>query len=130
MSTSEWWERLPADIREQVDGHVLQDADLQAVHVVFTVVRAHGLGLTDAPRVVHDRYRHHGDRVARTADSPPRPRRAGAAPGQRGEAAGFSRHAAAPATARHPSLVGRPPGFGEPAQPPAPRTGVADSVNA
>ncbi|MEH0638734.1 hypothetical protein QBA35_36700 [Streptomyces bottropensis] len=70
MSTSEWWERLPADIREQVDGHVLQDADLQAVHVVFTVVRAHGLGLTDAPRVVHDRYLHHGDRVARTADSP------------------------------------------------------------
>jgi hypothetical protein len=70
MNTSEWWELLPAGIREQVDGYVLQDAYMQAVRVVFTAGRALGLGLHDAEGVVHDRYAHHGDRVARTPDSP------------------------------------------------------------
>ncbi|MGW0842055.1 hypothetical protein ACWD26_18140 [Streptomyces sp. NPDC002787] len=70
MSTSERWELLPAGIREQVDGYVLQDAYFQAVRVVFRAGRALGLGLHDAEGVVHDRYAHHGDRVARTPDSP------------------------------------------------------------
>ncbi|MFF6786548.1 hypothetical protein [Streptomyces sp. NPDC012510] len=67
---SEWWERLPAGIREQVDGYVLQDALMPAVRVVFTAGRALGLSLHDAQSVVNDRYLHHGDRVARTPDSP------------------------------------------------------------
>ncbi|MFE7761161.1 hypothetical protein [Streptomyces sp. NPDC057438] len=70
MNTSEWWERLPAGIRAQVDGYVLQDAGFQAIRVVHAAGRAQGLGLTEAQRVVHDRYGHHGDRVARTPDSP------------------------------------------------------------
>jgi hypothetical protein len=70
MNTSEWWERLPAGIRAQVDGYVLQDANFQAVRVVHAAGRALGLGLTEAQRIVHDRYGHHGDRVARTPDSP------------------------------------------------------------
>ncbi|MBD9700900.1 hypothetical protein IHE56_02105 [Streptomyces sp. ID01-12c] len=69
-NTSEWWERLPAGIREQVDGYVLQDAGFQAIRVVFTAGRALGLGLVEAQHVVNDRYLHHGDRVARTPDSP------------------------------------------------------------
>jgi hypothetical protein len=69
MNTSEWWERLPAGIRAQVDGYVLQDAGFQAVRVVHAAGRAQGLGLTEAQRIVHDRYGHHGDRVA-TPDSP------------------------------------------------------------
>ncbi|WEH17180.1 hypothetical protein [Streptomyces sp. VNUA24] len=70
MNTSEWWERLPAGIRAQVDGYVLQDAGFQAARVVHAAGRAQGLGLTEAQRIVHDRYGHHGDRVARTPDSP------------------------------------------------------------
>lgn len=70
MDVSEWWELLPAGIREQVDGYVLQDARLRAIRTVFEVGRGRGLGLTDAQRVVHDRYLHHGDRIARTPDSP------------------------------------------------------------
>ncbi|MFM9699209.1 hypothetical protein [Streptomyces europaeiscabiei] len=70
MNTSEWWERLPAGIRTQVDGYVIQDALLPAIRAVFAAGRAHGLGLTDAQHVVHDRYLHHGDRIARTPDSP------------------------------------------------------------
>ncbi|MFI8237798.1 hypothetical protein ACIF83_11170 [Streptomyces sp. NPDC085866] len=65
-----WWNLLPAGIRGQVDGYVLQDARLQAVRVVREVGRAHGLGLTEAQTVAHDRYLHHGDRIARTPDSP------------------------------------------------------------
>jgi hypothetical protein len=70
ITTGEWWELLPAGIREQADGYVLQDAHLQAVRVVFEAGRSRGLGLIDAQRVVHDRYLHHGDRIARTPDSP------------------------------------------------------------
>ncbi|MFJ5025932.1 hypothetical protein [Streptomyces goshikiensis] len=29
-----WWEQLPAGIRDQIDGYVLQDAMLAAIHVV------------------------------------------------------------------------------------------------
>ncbi|MEU2285171.1 hypothetical protein ABZ614_25060 [Streptomyces sp. NPDC013178] len=70
MTTAEWWELLPAGIRAQADGYVLQDALLPAVRVVWEAGRARGLGLAEAQLVVHDRYRHHGDRVARTPDSP------------------------------------------------------------
>lgn len=66
----EWWERLPVGIRSQVDGYVLQDNRMQAVRVVHEVGRARGLGLHEAQVLVHDRYLHHGDRVARTPDSP------------------------------------------------------------
>lgn len=69
-TTSEWWERLPAGIREQVDGYVLQDAVFQAVRTAFEAGRALGLGLNEAQLVVNDRYLHHGDRIARTPDSP------------------------------------------------------------
>ncbi|MET9426716.1 MULTISPECIES: hypothetical protein [unclassified Streptomyces] len=68
--THTWWDLLPAGIREQVDGYVLQDARLRAVRVVFEAGRARGVGLHEAQLVVHDRYLHHGDRVARTPDSP------------------------------------------------------------
>ncbi|MEU7280955.1 hypothetical protein AB0A69_19540 [Streptomyces sp. NPDC045431] len=67
---SAWWGLLPAGIREQADGYVLQDARMRALRVVFAAGRAHGMGLHDAELVVHARYVHHGDRVARTPDSP------------------------------------------------------------
>ncbi|MEV8051592.1 hypothetical protein [Streptomyces bacillaris] len=66
----EWWELLPVGIRRQVDGYVLQDNRMQALRVVHEVGRARGLGLHEAQILVHDRYLHHGDRVARTPDSP------------------------------------------------------------
>ncbi|GAA4891599.1 hypothetical protein ACFPM3_17845 [Streptomyces coeruleoprunus] len=70
ISTAEWWELLPAGIRDQVDGYVLQDSRFRAIRIVFEAGRAAGIGLTDAQLVVHDRYVHHGDRIARTPDSP------------------------------------------------------------
>ncbi|WP_328395258.1 hypothetical protein OHS70_08390 [Streptomyces sp. NBC_00390] len=70
VATADWWELLPAGIREQVDGYVLQDARMQAIRIVYETGRAHGLGLIDAQLVVYDRYLHHGDRIARTPDCP------------------------------------------------------------
>jgi hypothetical protein len=70
MTAAEWWRLLPAGVRAQADAYVLQDARLQAVRVVWEAGRARGLGLTEAQLVVHDRYLHHGDRIARTPDSP------------------------------------------------------------
>ncbi|MFG2294287.1 hypothetical protein [Streptomyces sp. NPDC048603] len=70
MTPADWWAVLPVGIRAQVDGYVLQDARFQAVRVVWEAGRGQGLGLTDAQYVVHDRYLHHGDRIARTPDSP------------------------------------------------------------
>ncbi|MFD4562963.1 hypothetical protein ACFWOX_00700 [Streptomyces sp. NPDC058467] len=70
IPTGRWWELLPAGIRDQVDGYVLQDARLQAIRIAFEAGRARGLGLHDAQLLVHDRYLHHGDRVARTPESP------------------------------------------------------------
>ncbi|MFC9590220.1 hypothetical protein ACFTUC_10655 [Streptomyces sp. NPDC056944] len=69
-TTSTWWELLPDGIRAEVDGYVLQDARLQAVRIVWQTCRGRGLGLHDAEGVVHDRYLHHGDRIARTPLSP------------------------------------------------------------
>lgn len=64
------WEGLPAGIRAQADGYVLQDRYLQAVRLVWEAGRAQGLGLNEAQEIVHLRYEHFGDRVARTPDSP------------------------------------------------------------
>lgn len=68
--TAEWWALLPEGVRRQVGGYVLQDACFRAIRVVFEAGRARGLGLHEAQLVVHDRYLRHGDRVARTPDSP------------------------------------------------------------
>ncbi|MFD5631018.1 hypothetical protein [Streptomyces sp. NPDC127072] len=70
ISPGQWWESLPPEVRDEVDGHVLRDARLPAVLVVFEVCRARGLGLHEAQLVVHERYVRHRDRIARTSDSP------------------------------------------------------------
>ncbi|MFD3541168.1 hypothetical protein ACFWUQ_16960 [Streptomyces sp. NPDC058662] len=64
------WAALPAGIRDQVDGYVLQDGYLQAVLLARTAGRARGVDLIAAQRIVRLRYEHFGDRVARTPDSP------------------------------------------------------------
>ncbi|WP_411106732.1 hypothetical protein [Streptomyces sp. cmx-4-9] len=64
------WHALPAGIRTQVDGYVLQDGHMQAVRTLWQAGRALGIGLHDAQLLVHERYLHFGDRVARTPDSP------------------------------------------------------------
>ncbi|MEU9375963.1 hypothetical protein AB0D94_19565 [Streptomyces sp. NPDC048255] len=64
------WEGLPAGIRAQADGYVLQDNSLQAVRLVWEAGRAQGVDLNHAQKIVHLRYEHFGDRVARTPDSP------------------------------------------------------------
>ncbi|MFE0643687.1 hypothetical protein ACFW2Y_19045 [Streptomyces sp. NPDC058877] len=69
-TTSEWWEALPEGLREQVDGHVLQDSRFRATRIVWEACRSRGLRLHDAELVVHDRYLVHGDRIARTPLSP------------------------------------------------------------
>ncbi|AJF63917.1 hypothetical protein [Streptomyces vietnamensis] len=70
LTTSEWWALLPEGIRGEVDGYVLQDRRLQAARVVWETCRNRGLGLHEAEGVVHERYLHHGDRIARTPLSP------------------------------------------------------------
>ncbi|MBO1332076.1 hypothetical protein [Streptomyces sp. VRA16 Mangrove soil] len=60
------WHVLPADVREAVDAQVLRDAFMQAVHVLFK----RGVRLNEAQEIVGDRYRHHGDRVARRPEPP------------------------------------------------------------
>ncbi|MEU8675925.1 hypothetical protein [Streptomyces sp. NPDC048560] len=69
-TAAEWWELLPAGIRRQADGYVLQDARFQAIRLVWEAGRAQGLGLNDAQVVVHERYVHFGEAIARTPDSP------------------------------------------------------------
>ncbi|MFE0581877.1 hypothetical protein [Streptomyces sp. NPDC058874] len=64
------WESLPAGIRAQVDGYVLQDRLMQAVKLVWDAGRARGVGLHEAQLLVHERYVLHGDRIARTPESP------------------------------------------------------------
>ncbi|MFB9435654.1 hypothetical protein [Streptomyces showdoensis] len=66
-----WWETLPAGIREEVDGYVLQDARLMAVRVITEIGRdPRGTGVDTAQLIVGDRYLHHGDRIARRPESP------------------------------------------------------------
>ncbi|MER7824303.1 hypothetical protein ABTX85_17265 [Streptomyces sp. NPDC096097] len=64
------WAALPEGIRTQVDGYVLQDSLLPAIKLVWDAGRAWGVGLREAQHIVSLRYEHHGDRVARTPDSP------------------------------------------------------------
>ncbi|WP_369778551.1 hypothetical protein [Streptomyces sp. R33] len=64
------WESLPAGIREQADGYVLQDRLLFAVRTVWEAGRAQGLDLNAAQDLIAARYEHFGDRVARTPDCP------------------------------------------------------------
>ncbi|MFD9355659.1 hypothetical protein [Streptomyces sp. NPDC060031] len=64
------WEELPAGVRGQVDGYVLQDNRFQAIRVAWETGRARGIGLVEAQKIVHSRYEHFGARVARTPDSP------------------------------------------------------------
>ncbi|MFI1150255.1 hypothetical protein [Streptomyces sp. NPDC020817] len=64
------WESIPAGVREQADGYVLQDRYMYAVRAVWETGRASGLGLREAQDLVGARYAHFGDRVARTPDSP------------------------------------------------------------
>lgn len=66
----EWWQHLPAGIREEIDGYVLQDAFLAAVRTAREGGCAQGLDLNHAQRVVGSRYDHHGSKIARTPDSP------------------------------------------------------------
>ncbi|CAL9427942.1 hypothetical protein [Streptomyces sp. enrichment culture] len=65
-----WWALLPDHARVAADGHVLRDARLLAVRAVWEAGRPLGLGLREAQLVVHDRYVHHGDRVAYRPDPP------------------------------------------------------------
>ncbi|MFI5667122.1 hypothetical protein [Streptomyces sp. NPDC051704] len=64
------WESIPAGVREQADGYVLQDRRMYAVRAVWEAGRVSGLGLGEAQDLVGARYAHFGDRVARTPDSP------------------------------------------------------------
>ncbi|MFE1901087.1 hypothetical protein [Streptomyces yangpuensis] len=64
------WESLPAGIRTQVDGYVLQDRLMQAVKLVWDAGRARGIRLHEAELLVHERYVLHGDRIARTPECP------------------------------------------------------------
>ncbi|MCX4800955.1 hypothetical protein OG594_04665 [Streptomyces sp. NBC_01214] len=64
------WTALPAGIRTQVDGYVLQDGLMLAIKLVWEAGRARGIGLREAQEIVHLRYVHFGDRVARTPDDP------------------------------------------------------------
>ncbi|GHI72505.1 hypothetical protein Snoj_64230 [Streptomyces nojiriensis] len=64
------WTALPAGIRTQVDGYVLQDGLMQAIRLVWAAGRVQGIGLREAQEIVHLRYVHFGDRVARTPDDP------------------------------------------------------------
>ncbi|MER6361500.1 hypothetical protein [Kitasatospora sp. NPDC001527] len=66
-----WWESLPAGIREEIDGYVLQDSLLGAVHVITDVgLVPHGIGVGTAQLIANDRYLHYGDRIAREPESP------------------------------------------------------------
>ncbi|MFJ6824037.1 hypothetical protein ACIQRJ_26945 [Streptomyces niveus] len=70
ITPADRWALLPAGIREQADGYVLQDARMRAIRVVFEAGRARGMGLHEAQLVVHERYLRYGDSIARTPRSP------------------------------------------------------------
>ncbi|WP_328765084.1 MULTISPECIES: hypothetical protein [unclassified Streptomyces] len=68
---TEWWEQLPAGIRGEIDGYVLQDDRHSAVHVVVDVgLVRDDIGIGTAQLIVGDRYAHYGDRIARAPGSP------------------------------------------------------------
>ncbi|MFF0744624.1 hypothetical protein ACFYVL_29915 [Streptomyces sp. NPDC004111] len=66
-----WWDGLPAGIREQIDGYVLQDSFMVAVKAVLDIGRVpHGIGIDTAQLIVNDRFERHADRIARSPRSP------------------------------------------------------------
>ncbi|MFF0294984.1 hypothetical protein ACFYST_16320 [Kitasatospora sp. NPDC004614] len=66
-----WWETLPADVREQVDGLVLQFRLVWAMKILLDAGRvSHGIGLHQAQAIVGARCEHYGDRVANPANVP------------------------------------------------------------
>ncbi|MFF2619212.1 hypothetical protein [Kitasatospora sp. NPDC058046] len=66
-----WWESLPAGIRDEIDGYVLQDSLFHALRTVVDVGRVpSGIGIRIAQDIVNDRYTHHDGRIARSPDSP------------------------------------------------------------
>ncbi|MEU8578846.1 hypothetical protein [Streptomyces asoensis] len=66
-----WWESLPAGIRNEIDGYILQDSLLGAVRVILAVGRVpHGIDVGTAQLIADDRYLHYGDRIAREPESP------------------------------------------------------------
>ncbi|MGW2787935.1 hypothetical protein ACWC3X_43345 [Streptomyces populi] len=68
---TEWWESLPAGIRDEIDGYILQDSLLMAVKVITEIgLVPRGTGVGSARLIADDRYLHHGDRVAREPESP------------------------------------------------------------
>lgn len=68
---TEWWESLPAGIRDEIDGYVLQDSLLMAVRVITAIgLVPHGIGIGTAQLIAHDRYLHYGDLIARNPESP------------------------------------------------------------
>ncbi|MFG3139136.1 hypothetical protein ACGFZA_23320 [Streptomyces sp. NPDC048211] len=68
---SDWWESLPAGIRDEIDGYVLKGSLLMAVKIITDIGRVpHGIGVGTAQLIANDRCRHYGDRVAREPESP------------------------------------------------------------
>ncbi|WP_198539257.1 hypothetical protein [Streptomyces graminilatus] len=68
---TEWWENLPAGIRDEIDGYVLQDSLLMAVKVITDIGRVpHGIGVGTAQLIANERYVHYGDQIARAPESP------------------------------------------------------------
>ncbi|MGW4034617.1 hypothetical protein ACWEFL_35870 [Streptomyces sp. NPDC004838] len=68
---TEWWENLPAGIRDEIDGYVLQDSLLMAVKAITEIgLVPHGIGVGTARLIANDRYLHYGDRIARKPESP------------------------------------------------------------
>ncbi|MFE0460430.1 hypothetical protein ACFW1A_14405 [Kitasatospora sp. NPDC058965] len=66
-----WWARLPAGIREQIDGWVLRDASMAAIRLVVEIgLVPDDIGVGTAQLIVGDRYEHHGDRIALEPLSP------------------------------------------------------------
>ncbi|MFJ7154098.1 hypothetical protein ACIQUQ_04085 [Streptomyces sp. NPDC101118] len=66
-----WWGRLPAGLREQIDGYVLRDAWFAAIRLVSDLGRLRDdVGIGTAQQIVGDRYAHYGDRIAREPLSP------------------------------------------------------------
>ncbi|MFE3557825.1 hypothetical protein ACFXKW_23590 [Streptomyces sp. NPDC059193] len=67
---ADWWEALPAAVSDQVDERVLANNRFAAIQALWWEHgRTHGLGLHEAQLIVHNRYLHHGDRVARIPDA-------------------------------------------------------------
>ncbi|MFE1795636.1 hypothetical protein ACFW9L_05660 [Streptomyces sp. NPDC059517] len=76
METS-WWEELPVSVREEVDGFVLRDRQLQAIKVMLDAVRVQWEGVrTPRPNlyacqhVVMARYEALADRIVRQPEPP------------------------------------------------------------